>query len=160
MKIILQRALQEVLHCDNRYMLITTKNIKFTESVRRGYIALLSVIVVGAIGTAILLSIMLSGVSTSKTDFAVQQAGSAKVLASSCGEEALQKLLETGTTSSSASVTIGSGTCSYTITSQNGQNITINATALIGTITSKVKIVVATTTPSIVLSSWQEVGDF
>ena len=126
----------------------------------RGYIALLSVIVVGAIGTAILLSVMLSGVSTSKTDFAVQQSGSAKVLASSCGEEALQKLLETGTTSASATVSIGSGTCSYTITSQNGQNITINATALIGTVTSKVKIVVATTTPSIILSSWQEVGDF
>ena len=136
----------------------TTKIIKMSHV--RGYIALLSVIVVGAIGTAILLSVMLSGVSTSKTDFAVQQSGSAKVLASSCGEEALQKLLETGTTSASATVSIGSGTCSYTITSQNGQNITINATALIGTVTSKVKIVVATTTPSIILSSWQEVGDF
>lgn len=128
--------------------------------VRRGYIALLSVIVVGAIGVAVLLSVMLSGISTSKTDFAVEQSGSAKVLASSCGEEALQKLLETGTTSISATTTIGSGVCSYTITNQGGQNITINAMAVIGTLTSKVKIVVATTTPAILLSSWQEVGDF
>lgn len=130
------------------------------KSIKRGYIALVSVIVVGAVGVAIMLSIMLSGISTTKTDFAIQQSGSAKVLASSCGEEALQKILETGTTSSNATILIGSGTCSYTITSQNGQNITINATALIGTITSKVKIVIATTTPAILLSSWQEVGDF
>ncbi|MBP6948566.1 MAG: hypothetical protein KBC41_00045 [Candidatus Pacebacteria bacterium] len=129
-------------------------------NLRRGYIALISVIVIGAIGVAIMLSIMLSGISTTKTDFAVQQSGSAKVLASSCGEEALQKILETGTTSSSVTIAIGEGTCSYTITSQSGQNITIQATALIGTITSKVKIVIATTTPAILLSSWQEVGDF
>jgi hypothetical protein len=128
--------------------------------VRRGYIALLSVIVVGAMGAAIMVSVMLSGVATSRTDFAVQQSGSAKVLASSCGEEALQKILETGTTSSSATIAIGSSTCSYVITSTGGQNITINATGIIGTLVSKVKIVVATTTPAILLSSWQEVGDF
>lgn len=127
---------------------------------RRGYIALLSVIMVGAIGTAIMLSVMLLGVSTSKTDFAVQQSGSAKVIASSCGEEALQKILETGTTSSSGGLSLGSGSCTYTVTSQNGQNITINSTGVVGTVVSKVKIVVSTTTPSIILSSWQEVGDF
>ncbi len=135
-------------------------NTKYSNSARRGYIALLSVIVVGVIGTAVMLSIMLLGISTSKTDFAVQQSGNAKVLASSCGEEALQKILETGTTSDSANLTIGSGTCSYLITSQNGQNITINATGITGTLISKVKIVIATTSPAIILSSWQEVGDF
>ena len=134
--------------------------VKNEWGIRRGYIALLSVIIIGAIGTAIMLSVLLFGVSSSKTDFALQQSGSAKVAASSCGEEALQKILETGTTSSVGSLTIASGTCSYTITSQNGQNITVNATGVVGTMISKVKIVVATTTPSIILSSWQEVGDF
>lgn len=133
---------------------------KYKGGPRRGYIALLSVIVVGVIGTAIMLSVMLLGVSISKTDFAVQQSGSAKVLASSCGEEALQKILETSTTSSAGNLSMGYGTCSYTITSQNGQNITVNAIGVTGTVTSKVKIVVSTTSPSIILSSWQEVGDF
>ena len=127
---------------------------------RRGYIALLSVIVIGAIGTAIMLSVLLFGINASKTDFALQQSGSSKTVASSCGEEALQKILETGTSSGSGNLIIASGTCSYTITSQNGQNITVNATGVVGTITSKVKIVISTTTPSIILSSWQEVGDF
>jgi hypothetical protein len=107
-----------------------------------------------------MLSVMLSGINSAKTDLALQQAGSAKVSAASCGEEALQKLLETGTTSSNGSLIIGSSTCSYIITSQNGQNITINSTGISGAATSKVKIVVATTSPAILLSSWQEVGDF
>lgn len=141
-------------------MLHTLYKIQNIGGVRRGYIALLSVIVIGTIGTAIMLSVMLLGVSTSKTDFALQQAGSAKVLASSCGEEALQKILETGTTSSNGNLTIASGTCSYVITSQNGQNITINSTGIVGTVISKVKIIISTTTPAILLSSWQEVGDF
>ena len=129
-------------------------------NLRRGYIALLSVLMIGAIGITIMLSVLLSGVSASKTDIALQQAGSAKVAASSCGEEALQKILETGTTSSSGNLTIASGTCTYVITSQNGQNITVNATGQIGTVLSKVKIIISTTTPSIILSSWREVGDF
>lgn len=134
--------------------------IKNSINYKRGYIALFSVIIIGAIGVAIMLSIMLLGVSTSRTDFALQQAGNAKMLASSCAEEALQKISETGTTSSMGNMTIASGTCSYIILSQNGQNVTINSTGITGTITSKVKVLIATTTPSVVLTSWQEVGDF
>lgn len=141
-------------------MFFIQQTIYSSRNLRRGYIALLSVIVIGAIGAAIMVSVMLSGVNASKTDIALQQSGNAKVAASSCGEEALQKILETGTTSSNGNLSMGSSTCSYTIISQNGQNITINATGITGTITSKVKIVIATTSPSILLSSWQEVGDF
>lgn len=127
---------------------------------RKGYIALVSVILIGALGTAIMISVINSGISAGKTDFSLQQSGGGRVLASSCAEEALQQILETGTTSSNGALTIGSGTCSYFITSTNGQNITINSTGVLGTITSKIKVIIATTTPSIVLSSWKEVSDF
>jgi hypothetical protein len=135
-------------------------NFYKTHKIHEGYIALLSVIVLGVVGASIMLSVVLSGIGALKTDLALQQGSQARTVASSCGEEALQKILETGTTTSSGNLAIASGTCLYTITSQSGSNITINATGLVGTITSKVKIVIATTSPSIVLSSWQEVGDF
>lgn len=141
-------------------MMFNLQKLVFSKRFRGGYIALLSVIAVSTIGIAIMLSIVMSGINVSRTDFSVQQGGGARVLASSCGEEALQKILETGTTSSSASISIGGETCTYTITSQNGQNITINGVGILGTVKSKVIIVVATTTPSLILSSWQEVGDF
>lgn len=132
----------------------------YQQELNKGYIALISVILIGALGTAIMISVIASGVSASKTDLSLQQSGVGRVLASSCAEEALQKILETGTTSSIGNLTIGSGTCSYIITSQNGQNITINSTGMLGTIVTKIKVILATTTPSIVLSSWKEVSDF
>lgn len=130
------------------------------QEVRKGYIALISVILIGTLGTAIMISVINSGISSGKTDFALQQSGSTRVLASSCAEEALQVILETGTTTGGGALTIGSGTCTYLITSQNGQNITVNSTGILGTITAKVQVVISTTSPSIVLSSWKEVSGF
>ena len=126
----------------------------------KGYIALLSVIAVSAIGTAIMLAIILSGVNAARNDIVLQQGVAAGVLADSCGEEALQKILETATTSSLGNLTIDGNTCTYEVTSQNGQNITINSTGVVGTVSNRVKIIIATTSPSIVLSSWQEVDSF
>lgn len=113
-----------------------------------------------SIGIAIMISVVASGILSSKTDLSLQQLGIARSMASSCAEEALQKILETGTTSSGGSLVIASGTCAYTIYSQNGQNITINATGTLDTLVSKIKVVIATTSPSIILSSWEEVVDF
>lgn len=141
-------------------MFYTSYLKELRKEARKGYVALLSVLIIGAIGVVSMVSVLLSGVSVSRTGFALQQSGSAKAIASSCGEEALQQILETGTTSSSGSLIIGTDTCAYTITSQNGENITVNATGQVGTLTSKIQIIIATTTPAILLSSWKEVGDF
>lgn len=139
-----------------RYQFIFNKY----NSKRKGYIALLSVIALSALGVAIMLVILLSGVSASKTDFALQQSASANIAASSCGEEALEVILETGTSSTSGGLSFTSGSCSYTVTSENGQNITINSIGSVGTTVSRVQIIVATTTPYIILSSWKEVEGF
>ena len=104
-------------------------------------------------------SVIASGITASKTDLSLQQLGAARGMANSCTEEALQKILEIGTTSSNGNLTIASGTCTYLIF-KSGSNITINSTGLMGTITSKIKVVIATTSPAISLSSWEEVADF
>jgi hypothetical protein len=152
----LQNRLLVVLHYDN----CMRRLLPFQE-LRKGYIALVSVILMSALGLAIMLSVIAAGVDASKTDFSLQQSGGARSLASSCAEEALQKILETSTTSSSGNLTIGSGTCSYSITStSSSQIITVSATGVLGTVTSKIRVVLATTTPGITLSSWEEVADF
>lgn len=134
--------------------------IKLQKDYRKGYVALISVIFMSAIGVMIMLSVIASGIDASKTDFAMQQSSIAKGMASSCMEEALQKILETSTTSSSGNLAISSGTCTYVISSINGLNIRINSTGILGEATSKIKVTIATTSPSIVLSSWEEVADF
>lgn len=136
------------------------KSLLKIKQVNKGYVALISVILIAAIATIIMISVVASGVTTSKTDLSLEQSMSARTLASSCAEEALEKIYETGTTSSSGNLTIASGTCLYTITSINGQNITIQSIGSFGTVTSKIKVIIATTTPAITLSSWAEVSDF
>lgn len=130
------------------------------QELRKGYIALISVILMAALGLGIMLSVVAMGIDASKTDFSLQQSGAARSIASSCAEEALQRIVETGTTTTGGNLAIASGTCSYTVTSTNGQNITIQSTGVLGTVTSKINVVIATTTPSVSLSSWEEVVDF
>lgn len=105
-----------------------------------------------------MLSVIASGVDVSKSDLASQQSSMARAMASSCAEEALQKILETGTTSSSGGLTIASGTCTYLIDSM--ASLHVNATGFFGTMTSRVQVVISSTSPAIVLSSWREVADF
>ena len=141
------------------------KNMNFfyfftIQYIRRGYIALLSVIALGAIGVAIMMGVILSAVNSTKTNIQVSQGSNARLVATACQEEALQTILETGTTSKTASLTIASGTCQYTISTSSGQTITIVATGTVGTLTSKIKVIVGTTSPSLILSSWQDVSDF
>lgn len=126
---------------------------------QKGYIALMSVIIVGVLGAAVMISVIAQGVTSSKTDFSLQQSGQARVLATACAEEALQVMLETGTTSKTSSLLLGAGTCSYTI-SKPTSSVIINATGIFGTLVKRVQVILSTTTPSIVLSSWQDVSDF
>jgi hypothetical protein len=127
---------------------------------REGYIAFISVIVISAIGIALMLSVITAGINASKTDFALQQLSSARSMAFSCAEEALQQIVLTSSTTGSGTLTVASGTCTYSIISSQGQNIVIQSVGLMGTVTSKVKVVIASTTPVMSLSSWEEVADF
>jgi hypothetical protein len=125
----------------------------------RGYIALMSVIVLGALGSVIMISVMLQSVVTAKTDSSTQAGIQARILAMTCGEEALQIIVETGTSSRSSSLSVASGTCSYTISRPSSETI-INATGLFASSTQRIMIRLATTSPFMVLSSWQDVSDF
>lgn len=126
----------------------------------RGYITLISVLVVGAVGVTIALSLILLGLGSSRTSFAVEQSNQAKALANACAEEALQQIRDSTPYTGSGNLSLGQGTCSYTVTSQGGQNRTIVSTGTVGTIVRKVKIIITKINPNITVSTWQEVADF
>lgn len=124
-----------------------------------GYIALVSVLVVGAVGVAITLSLILLGVGSSRTSFAIEQSTQAKALANACAEEAMQQMRDSTPFTGSGSLTLGQGTCSYTVTSQGGQNRTITASGTVSTTLRKVEIIINSINPTIQVVSWQEVGN-
>lgn len=124
-----------------------------------GYITLISVLVVGAVGIAVTLSLILLGLGSSRTSFAVEQSNQAKALVNACAEEAMQQIRDSTPFIGNGNFALGQGVCSYAVTSQGEQNRTITASSAVGAIARKVKIVIDKITPMIQVVLWQEVAD-
>lgn len=129
-------------------------------NVRSGYIALITVLVIGVVAVAITISLLLLGLGSSKTSIALEQSNQAKALANACAEEALQQIHGSIPFEGTGSLTLGQGGCSYTVTKLLGQNRTATASGIVGTIIRKVSITLDKITPNISITSWQEVADF
>ena len=127
----------------------------------KGYITLIAVIIVGAIGVVIATSLLLLGTSYTKTSFAIEQSGEAKLLANACCEEALEQIrLSTGYTGTNT-LNFGTGkSCTYIVTAQTGENRTITSASNVNNTIRKVKITLDKITPKINITYWQEVADF
>jgi uncharacterized protein (UPF0333 family) len=127
---------------------------------RNGYITLVSVLVVGAIGVSIAASLILLGLGSSRASFAIQQSNQAKALANACAESALQQINNSTPFEGSGNLSIGQGNCAYTVIKLIGANREIESFGTMGTIVRKNKIIIDAINPQINIVSWQEVGDF
>lgn len=140
--------------------LISTKLFMDQEQLgnnRGGYIFLITVLVIGAVGVAIATSLLWLGLGSSKSSFALTQSNQAKALANACAEEALQQITNSISFSGTGNLALGQGTCTYTVTKLTGQNRTITASGTVGTIIRKINISINKITPNVVVTSWQEV---
>lgn len=127
---------------------------------RHGFATLVSLLLVGAIGLAVSVSLLLLGLSSSRTSFALEQSYQTKALADACAEEALEQIRDSNPFTGSGTLTFGHGSCAYTVTSQGGANRTITAVGTVSSMTSRVRVVIDQTNPVINVASWQEVADF
>ena len=84
---------------------------------RGGYVVLLGVLIVGAIGISVTLSLLLLGLGSSRTSFASEQSFQAKALASACAEEGLQQIRDTMSYTGTGGLTLGQGSCTYVVSS-------------------------------------------
>ncbi len=130
------------------------------DNYQKGFIALITVLVIGAVGVAITVSLLLLGLGSSRTSFSLEQSNQAKALANACAEEALQQIRDSIPFEGSGGLTSGQGSCSYTVTKLTGQNRTITASGTVGTIIRKVSIALDKIVPDINITSWQEVTDY
>ena len=126
----------------------------------RGYVALVSVLVVSAVGLAVASSLLLLGLSYSKSSLALSQSDIAKSLADACAEDALQHIRDNTAYSGTATLNLNGDSCSSTVTSGIGQIRNINASGSKNGVVRKVKVSISAHTPQIIISSWQEVADF
>lgn len=127
---------------------------------QRGFATLVSVLLVGVIGLAIAVSLLVLGVGSSRTSFAREQSYQAKALADACAEEALEQIRDSTPFIGSGALTLGQGSCSYIVTSQGGANRTIISVGTVASMTRRARVTIDQINPAINVTSWQEVADF
>lgn len=126
---------------------------------KKGYIALITVLVIGAIGTAIATSVLWLSIGISKSGLTQTQSNQTKALANACMEEALEHVRDSGPFTGTGSLTLGAGTCNYNVVSTGGQNRTITSSGTVGSIVRKISVTIDKINPAINVTSWQEVAD-
>lgn len=124
-----------------------------------GYILLLSILILGALGLVIGVFVLSTGLSNTYNIFTVERSYRALTLAESCAEEALEEINISDFTGT-ATTTDGDDYCVYTVTDQGGENRLVQTTGTVADIVRKIEITIDTLDPEINVVSWEEVVDF
>lgn len=127
----------------------------------QGYVLLITVLIIGAVGAAIAVAIPLLGASATQAGIIMHQGSQAKALADGCAEYALDKLRSSDAYAGNETLNIGNGSCMIRpILGSGNSNRTVQTTGTVGSVTRKVQIQIATVSPEMILGSFKEVWGF
>ncbi|MBI4458199.1 hypothetical protein HY633_04510 [Candidatus Uhrbacteria bacterium] len=127
----------------------------------RGYVALLSLIIVGAVVLALVVGASARSVGEARMSLGQQESHRALALANLCAERALFKLESVLNYAGDETLAIGADTCVIRPIGGSGNlNRTVEAYSTVSDYTKKVKADVTQISPSLQVGSWQEVADF
>jgi hypothetical protein len=123
-----------------------------------GYVALIAVLIVGAAATAIALTLLLVGTDSQRSTLAEQQNKQARALAIACGQEALQQIHDNvAFSTTSGSLSLGQGSCTYTVTITSPVTRIVTGIGTVGTLTKKVQTNATIGATTATIGTWQEV---
>jgi hypothetical protein len=123
-----------------------------------GYIALLAVLIVGAAALAIGVVLLTTSIDSQRSALVTQQSKQARSLAVACGQEALLAIHDNTAYTGTNNVSLGQGSCSYTVTNTGASTRTIMISASVTAITRKLQIYVTIGASNISVTSWQEIS--
>ena len=133
----------------------------FSKKKKSGYVVLMTILLLSAIGMAISLFLLSSGVNNAKIIIAKEQGMIARHLADACGEKALDNLRKNINYSGNESISFTEGSCFIrTVLGTGNSNRTIQTTGTKNDIIRKEEIKINTVSPQINITSWKEVSDF
>ena len=126
-----------------------------------GYVALISVIIIGAVLLMIVITSAYIGITQGLNSSLYSNHLESESLVSACGEQALINLKDDSNYGGSETVNLGNGQCQILpIQNLGGQARIIQVSSNVGGATKKNKITVSQINPTIKITSWQEVADF
>ncbi len=134
---------------------------------RGGFVHLLAVLIVSAIGIAVTFSLLAVTIQGSKVAFVANNSFKAKAAADGCAELSLQTVTENPFFGGSGVAMISAVECSYAVVNTplsaatNTVIITGEANSMDVVRRVRVEAEISTTSPAVIsLTSWQEVADF
>ncbi len=123
-----------------------------------GYIALVTVLIVGLVASTVMVSLIVLGLGYSRTGQTTVLSTQARQTADACAEYALLQIRnDSGYTVTNASLNINNISCVYSVTNLGGSNRQIDVVATANTVKRKLQIQISSLSPKIVISSWQEI---
>jgi len=127
----------------------------------RGYIALISILIISAVLVLIALSASHSGIGQSTMALQKNQSSESYYLAMACAEEALMKLKEDLGYRGDETLNIDGASCNILRVEGSGNKDRIIKTrSNAHNQTKKIKIEINRVNPEMEIKSWQEVADF
>lgn len=137
------------------------KDINKGNSHQSGYIALVSVLIVGAVGLVFSITFSQQRVESYRTRSASHKGARAAFNSETCGEEALLKLRDNLDYSGDESLNLSRGSCYIrpTATTTEG-DYKIETKGVVDNYQKKLRILVGTTSPTFKIKTWQFVPDF
>lgn len=128
---------------------------------REGYILLISILIIGAICSAIISSLLLLGINSSSVGISISQSGQALNLAQGCADYALLRLRSSLSFEGNEVLTYANGTCEIlTIGGIDNTNRILCTEGQAGDSVRRLEIVVSQVLPQTKISSWQETAAF
>lgn len=132
-----------------------------SQTTRNGYILLITILVIGAVASAILSSLMLLGISANQVSFSVLQANQSLANAQACAEYGLKKLRESPSYAGNEFLTVGTDQCEIlTIGGIGNNNRVLCAEGRVGDSIRRLEVVINQVLPQTKIYSWQEVAVF
>ena len=125
-----------------------------------GYVIIISVLIVGAVGLVITVVLALLSSDFYRTSFSLEQSNQDKAISNACVETALQVIRTDNYYFGTDTVTLGEGSCDYLVIDTGGETREIQSIGTVDNLIRKVKVTVSAINPEIIISSWQEVADF
>jgi hypothetical protein len=125
---------------------------------QQGYVALITVLIVGSASLAIGLALLVTGTDSQKSILSMQQSTQARSMAVSCAEEALQQMHDSTTFTGTNNLFLSGGTCTYTVTDLGGSSRRVDAFSTVGAVVRRVQVYATIGASSISITSWQEVS--
>jgi hypothetical protein len=125
---------------------------------KRGYLTLITVLIVAAIGIAASLTVLTLGIGVSQGTTAYDDLHEGRALANACAEEALQAIRAQTSFTGNGNLTLGTGTCTYAVTNSGEENRTVNTEGRAGDSFIRLRVELTSINPELIVSSWQEVA--